>query len=402
VGDFNGDGNLDLAVGDANSNTVSILLGDGTGNFTLAFSLSTGSGPQAVAVGDFNGDGKLDLAVGTDTGLSFFLGDGTGNFSLASSAVEGQVVSVAMGDFNGDGKLDVAAVEINSNVVAILLGDGTGNFTLASSPATGTQPRSVAVSDFNGDGKLDLAVANGESGTVSILLGDGTGNFTLGSSPPAGEAVSVVVGDFNGDGKLDLALSTSNTVSILLGNGNDNFTLALPLTSIFIPTGLAAGDFNGDGKLDLAALNPNDNEVSILLQAPVVTLSPSTLTFGNQIVGASSAPQTAILSNVGYATVSISGITISGLDSEDFAETNNCGASLAVAASCTITITFSPVSGDTRTATRDCFHFRQRRQQSSDDFINGNRACGRAFRHEPEFRESNGGQDQPAADCGVD
>ena len=114
-------------------------------------------------MGDFNGDGKLDLAVvnnGSST-VSILLGDGTGNFTLASSPATGSSpVSVAVGDFNGDGKLDLAVANEGSNTVSILLGDGTGNFTLAASPATGLAPVSVAVGDFNGDGRLDLAVGN--------------------------------------------------------------------------------------------------------------------------------------------------------------------------------------------------------------------------------------------------
>jgi VCBS repeat protein/FG-GAP repeat protein len=144
------------------------------------------------------------------------LGDGTGNFTLASSpAVGAYPISVAVGDFNGDGKLDLAVANDQSNTVSILLGDGTGNLTLASSPVTGNNPTSIAVGDFNGDGKLDLAVANNGGGSVSILLGDGAGNFTLASSPlTGGSANSIAVGDFNGDGKLDLAVTNgSGTVS---------------------------------------------------------------------------------------------------------------------------------------------------------------------------------------------
>ena len=63
VGDFNGDGKQDLAVANDSSDNVSILLGDGTGNFSAATNFGTGDCPYSVAVGDFNGDGKQDLAV---------------------------------------------------------------------------------------------------------------------------------------------------------------------------------------------------------------------------------------------------------------------------------------------------------------------------------------------------
>jgi FG-GAP-like repeat/FG-GAP repeat len=274
AGDFNGDGKLDLAVTNEGSNTVSILLGDGTGSFTLASSPSTGRLPLGVAAGDFNADGKPDLAVSNYCGsancivdsVSILLGDGTGNFTLASSPATGiQGYSIAVGDFNGDGKLDLAVTNYGSNTVSILLGDGTGNFTPISSPATGTNPYSVAVGDFNGDGKLDLAVANFGSNTISILRGDGTGHFTLALSPATGaNPESVAVGDFNGDGKLDLAVANfgSSTISILLGDGAGSFSLASSPATRGAPKSVATGDFNGDGKLDLAIVG--GNTVSVL------------------------------------------------------------------------------------------------------------------------------------------
>jgi FG-GAP-like repeat/Abnormal spindle-like microcephaly-assoc'd, ASPM-SPD-2-Hydin/FG-GAP repeat len=281
VGDFNGDGKLDLAVANAcgsepgcsSGGTVSILLGDGTGKFNPTDSSpATGNWPDSVAVGDFNGDGKLDLAVANDYSntVSILLGDGTGNFTAVRSPATGSAPqSVAVGDFNGDGKLDLAVVNSGDSTVSILLGDGKGNFNpTASSPATGSQPRGVAVGDFNGDGKLDLAVANSNSNTVSILLGDGTGNFTAASSPATGkDPRSLAVGDFNGDGKLDLAVATqgTNTVSILLGDGTGNFTAASSPASGNNPNSVAVGDFNGDGRLDLAVTNTGPNNTVSVL-----------------------------------------------------------------------------------------------------------------------------------------
>jgi hypothetical protein len=364
VGDFNGDGKLDLAVANACGNiqycsqpagTVSILLGDGTGHFTLASSPATGFYPLSVAVGDFNGDGNLDLAVanqGSNT-VSILLGDGTGNFTLASSPVTGtNPWSVAVGDFNGDGKLDLAVANNSpSGTVSILLGDGTGHFNLASSPVTGTNPWSVAVGDFNGDGKLDLAVANGNSNTVSILLGDGTGHFNLASSPGTGSGpVSVVVGDFNGDGNLDLAVAndSASTVSILLGDGTGNFTLASSPAAGDSPRVIAAGDFNGDGRLELAATG--SDVVSVLVQGPLVLLSSTNLGFGNQDVGGASNPLSTTLSNTGSVPLYISAISITGTNADDFSQTNTCGTTVAVGASCNINVTFSPTAPGMRTA----------------------------------------------------
>ena len=194
VGDFNGDGKLDLAVANYDSNTVSILLGTGTGSFGAKTDFGTGIEPASVAVGDFNGDGKLDLAV-TNFGYSFagepiidprtvsiLLGTGTGSFGAKTDFGTGSgPASVAVGDFNGDGNLDLAVANFVDDTVSILLGTGTGSFGAKTDFGTGSLPLSVAVGDFNGDGKLDLAVANLGSvfvtdpgpATVSILLNTG-------------------------------------------------------------------------------------------------------------------------------------------------------------------------------------------------------------------------------------
>jgi len=364
VGDFNGDGIPDLAVATRNSNSVSgmvaIFLGDGTGNFTWASSVSSGpfDTPVALAVGDFNGDGKLDLAAvnGDDGSVAILLGDGNGNFSLASTPVgpsfpeEGTNGLIGVGDFNGDGNLDLAVLDGGSKVL-ILLGDGTGNFKLASSPATGSFPSSLVVGDFNADGRLDLAVGNGGDRTVSILLGDGTGNFTLASTPAGAGGGPLALGDFNADGKLDLAVinyaNAINTACILLGDGTGGFTLASCSDTGEKTSSIAVGDFNGDGRLDVAVTNSGNNTVSILLQGSTATLAPGSLSFGTQLVSTTSGPQLLTLTNSGSLPATITEIAVSG----DFAETNTCGGSLAAGASCTISVTFSPLGPGIRPGT---------------------------------------------------
>ncbi|MEH2264286.1 FG-GAP-like repeat-containing protein [Nostoc sp.] len=271
VGDFNGDGKLDLAAANIDSNNVSVLLGNGTGGFGTATNFSVGSRPFSVTVGDFNADGKLDLAAANidSNNVSVLLGNGTGGFGTATNfSVGNNPYSVTVGDFNGDGLLDLATANIDSNNVSVLLGNGTGGFGTPTNFTVGNSPRSVTVGDFNGDGKLDLAAANIDSNNVSVLLGNGTGgfgtatNFTVGANP-----FSVTVGDFNGDGLLDLAAAniSSNDVSVLLGNGTGGFGTATNFSVGTTPFSVTVGDFNGDGKLDLAAANVNSYNVSVLL-----------------------------------------------------------------------------------------------------------------------------------------
>jgi len=265
VGDFNGDGNLDLAVTNQQDNTVTILLGNGDGTFAAApVSPATGNSPVSIAVGDFNGDGKLDLAVANqqDNTVTILLGNGDGTFTAASAspATGSSPFSIAVGDFDGDGNLDLAVTNQQANTVTILLGNGDGTFRVANSPATGRFPGSIAIGVFNGSGNLDLAVANQQDNTVTILMGNGDGTFApMPGSPGTGiDPISIAVGDFNGDGNQDLAVVNSgdNTASILLGNGDGTFSMGPPIPAIGAsPASLVAGDFNGDGKLDLAVGN---------------------------------------------------------------------------------------------------------------------------------------------------
>jgi hypothetical protein len=231
-GDFNGDGNLDLvATGNGSGLPVVVQLGYGDGAFNVVpsspFGLTTGI--TSIAVGDFNGDGKLDLALGgsdltTGAGhLTILLGNGDGTFTptAASPIAVGASYSIAVADFNGDGKLDLAVANYATNTVTILLGNGDGTFTQASgSPIpVGSAPYAITAGDFTGSGKLGLAVANFHDNNVSILLGKGDGTFTQSATIPVGKGpYSLTVGDFNGSGRLGLAVAnlTDGTVSVLL------------------------------------------------------------------------------------------------------------------------------------------------------------------------------------------
>src|SRR5262249_49824374 len=219
--------------------------------------------------------------------------------------------------------------------------------------ATGLNPRSVAVGDLDGDGKLDLAVASQFSNAASILLGNGDGTFQRSVDYGAGNSpVWLGLADFNGDGSLDLALAIFNdsTLNVLLNNGNGTFQPKMDYLPGGNPTSVAIGDFNRDGRLDLAVTNSLDNTVAILLQGTTVSLSTTSLDFGTQLIGTSSAPQVVTLTNTGAVSLTISSIAVSGADSEDFGQTNTCGSHLPPGASCTISVTFAPTQTGPRTA----------------------------------------------------
>src|SRR5215467_10432955 len=171
------------------------------------------NGPSSIAVGDFNGDGKLDLAVCNfgDWNIYVLLGNGDGTFQAARSVYVasggGFPWYVVTADFNGDGKLDLAVSNYGDNSLSVLLGNGDGTFQAPQTTPVGTNPGKVAVGDFNGDGKLDLAVSSVANGTVSVLLGRGDGTFLPPLVTPVGpNHWYFAVGDVNGDGRLDLAV----------------------------------------------------------------------------------------------------------------------------------------------------------------------------------------------------
>ena len=276
LGDFNGDGIPDLAVANAFSGNVSILIGHADGTFGPGTPVPSGGTPVAVAVGDFNGDGKLDLAICdfSSGNVVIFVGIGNGTFTRVGSFSSGLYPnSVAVADVNLDGKLDLVIANTSSGsttgqTVTVLMGNGNGSFRAPVSYAAGTSPYAVVVADFNGDGKPDLAVANGGSNTVSILRGNGDGTFAAAVNYAAGSYPDgLAIGDFNGDGKLDLAVVNdySSNVSIFLGNGDGTFGAATNFATGFGSAGVAVADFNGDGRPDLAVVNRFDNTLVLLL-----------------------------------------------------------------------------------------------------------------------------------------
>ncbi|MGD0442568.1 MAG: FG-GAP-like repeat-containing protein [Edaphobacter sp.] len=274
VGDFNGDGMLDIAtVNDDDRGFVAILLGNGDGTFQAPITYPVGTDPVFVAVGDFNGDGNLDLAVANSNSnnISVHLGNGDGTFQnpifIPTGAAPG---SIAIGDFNRDGQLDLAVANANSNNISILLGNGDGTFQAQVTHSSGLDPISIQVGDLNGDGNPDLVVANSWSNNLTVLLGNGDGTFGASQfyATDAGP-LSVAIGDFNHDGIADLVTANfyGGDVSVLLGYGDGTFRTEMPYATAPQTASVSVADLNGDGSLDIVAGSTAGGELSIVLGA---------------------------------------------------------------------------------------------------------------------------------------
>jgi FG-GAP-like repeat len=289
VGDFNGDGNLDLLIANTGTPYLTILLGDGKGGFKASahspFKTLSDPHVHGVAVGDFNGDGKLDVVTDSwgNNQILMFAGDGKGNLNLP-----GKIFNVGkrpyerlrVADFNKDGIPDVVTTDLGQNAVTILLGDGHGGFREASgSPfAAGAAPWAVAIDDVNKDGNLDLVVIpyapdvkDPKQVGMTVLLGDGKGGFrTMPGSPfslaGCGGPQLVAAGDLNGDGQRDVVVSCaqSNSLVFYMGTRDGGFQISSRQLKDIGWSGMAIGDLNGDGKDDVVVSNNGSGTITVL------------------------------------------------------------------------------------------------------------------------------------------
>ncbi|KFY66179.1 hypothetical protein V496_02145 [Pseudogymnoascus sp. VKM F-4515 (FW-2607)] len=150
-------------------------------SFQAQATIPVGSMPGDVAVGDFNGDGHLDIVVSNfnDNTVSVLLRTGSGSFQPQAKfpvrSARSAPYRVAVGDFDGDGHLDIVITNSVEDTVSVLLGTGTGNYQPQAIFPVGYGPIGVAVGDFDGDGHLDIVASNWFDNTVSVLLGTGSG-----------------------------------------------------------------------------------------------------------------------------------------------------------------------------------------------------------------------------------
>ncbi len=259
IGDVNGDGVDDLITTGTYTNNIGVVLGNANGTFRAAIVLDavTVGVNNDIELGDFNGDGRLDIAsVDYSNSLLVLLGNGDGYFNSATSYAASNIRQIASGDLNGDGRLDL----VSSGGGHVFLGNLDGSFSLIA--GVGGLGRSTELADVNGDGKLDaLGISTSSGGTLWLALGNGNGTFQSVKSYATGgisnNDYQLSTADLNGDGFADAIASEngSDTIGIFLGRADGTFgprvSYAAPTGAGFVGDATTIGDFNNDGALDI-------------------------------------------------------------------------------------------------------------------------------------------------------
>ena len=255
VADFDGDGIADVAI-NRTGQQIEVRLGQGDGTFTTHGTFASWEGN--LSPGDFNGDGNVDLAAVADGAVGLLLGQGDGSLVAVFVDTIWAPTAETVADLDGDG-FDDLAVALGGGQIEVLLGQPAG-LTPDGSYLAGFIPTAVAAADMNGDGLPDLVTASHVEDSVAILLGLGGGSF----APPLlfaanDDPESIVVDDFDGDGDQDVAVLNDvldpGLVSVLLGDGNGALSEPQPVHGGFTPWRLKSGDFDEDGRLDLLVIN---------------------------------------------------------------------------------------------------------------------------------------------------
>ena len=214
LGDFDADGDLDVATANFNGHSVTVMLNDGAGNFATPAEYFAGAGadsPRWVDGADLDGDGDIDLACcnGYSYDVSVFLNDGDGTFTIPTALypVGDSPQLIELRDFNGDGIADIVTVNSVEATISVLLGNGDGTFqpSLPAPAAGGQFPHGLSVIDLDGDDDLDVIVPVRGADAWQPFYNDGAGVLAAGDLYAGGlHCHTLAAADWDGDGDIDV------------------------------------------------------------------------------------------------------------------------------------------------------------------------------------------------------
>lgn len=338
--DFDNNGSIDIiATNRTAPQYMALSRNNGDGSFQDTEFLPTVTNAEECVSGDFNEDGNADVAIHSSQGFHIHLGNGNGTFQdyvtyVSANIGEGGDRTICTGDFDGDGKLDLAGSRLAANNVAVVYGNGDGTFgapdvyedgidyartiiaahlsndayediVICSNAddkvfvyfsnatedldaplilSTPGQPEGLDVADYNEDGANDLIVVAPNANKCYFFAGNNDQTFDAPTEfdiPQFSNATRGSHGDINGDGHEDFicALYQDDAVAIFFGNGDGTFQSAVTYDVDRQPNRVITADFNDDGALDFSTLNSGIFNVSVVLNNSAFIVADGELAF---------------------------------------------------------------------------------------------------------------------------